>query len=781
MRPWFAKLFRELWARRGPFLAITVTSLLGVMLFAASYDAYRNLEASYQRMFVTLRFADLTVEGGEIDAFVTAARAVHGVTVVTTRSVREVPVEIAGERLVAQLIGVPLGEQPSVNRLLLLDGSYLGATAGGGALVERHLADHFGLAPDDEVRYDTPSGWQTLTVQGVVASAEYVWPARSRQQVFTSPDSFGVLFVPPAVVEAGPRPAARQALVYVDPEVERDVVLDELLGLAETMQAGRALTRAEQPSNELLQEDIQGFGELAVLFPFLFLGAAMVAAFVIITRLVQEQRQTIGTLLASGVRRRAILLHHLGYGFVPAAIGASAGAIAGMLAAAAITRAYTAALDIPITVVALHPATAIGGVALAVVALTLAAAFPAYRAAQLPPAVAMSGGTGRSVGGAASVERLVPILRRLPASVKLVLRSLGRHPGRSFTTAVGVILALLLVMISWGMLDTVQVLLERQFDVIQRHDAEVVPAAGLDAAIAAIGAVEGVAAVEPVVDVEAEAVVGSEHATVGLRAFSGGTRMHRFRTASGELVPLPNDGALVALSLRDRLGLEPGDPLTLRLAGTGAVATVRVEGFVDEPLGTWVYVPQPLLTDAGAPVVPSAALVQLDPTVDPAATLAAIEDLPSVAVVLGTRTLEAQVHDLMSLFDVFVGVMLVLGAILAFALIYAAMSVNVAARTRELATLRTLGVGQGQLALIVAGENLLVAVLSLVPGLPLAHLTAAAFMASFSSPLFSFDLAIRPSTWVVASVSILLAVLASQVPALRSIAKLDLATAVRAG
>lgn len=774
-------LFRELWRRRGPFLAITVTALLGVMLFGASYDAYRNLEASYQQMFVTLRFADLTVEGGDLDGFVARARAVDGVETVATRAVREVPVEVRGKRLIAQLIGVPVGEQPSVNELLVLDGTYLAEGSGQVALIERHLADHFGVGPGDEVRVFTATGWQPLGVLGVVASAEYVWPARSRQQVFTSPDTFGVLFVPPAVVESGPQPATRQALVYLNPGAERSGALEQLQRLASEADAAGVVTRAEQPSNALLQEDIQGFGELAVLFPFLFLGAAMVAAFVIITRLVQEQRQTIGTLLACGVRSRAILLHHLGYGFVPGTIGALVGAISGSLAAAAITRAYTSALDIPITVARFHPATAVGGFVLAVVALTLAAGVPAYRASRIQPAVAMSGGTGPSSGRASLAERVAPILKRLPASLKLVMRSLGRHPGRSLTTALGVILALLMVMISWGMLDTVQVLVDRQFDVIQRHDAEVVPAAGLEAAIAAIDKVVGVGAVEPIVVAEVEASAGGDHANVGVRGFPAGTRMHRFRAPSGELMALPTEGALVAVSLRDRLGLQVGDALTLRLSDVGTDTTVRVQGFVDEPLGTWVYVQQPIETDAGAPIEPSVALVQLDEGADAASTLTAIEHLPSVAVVVGTRTLEAQVRDLMSLFYVFVGVMLALGAVLAFALIYAAMSVNVAARTRELATLRALGVGPWRLALIVAGENLLVAVLSLVPGLPLAYLTAAAFMASFSSPLFRFELAIRPGTWIVACVSVLFAVLASQLPALRSVARLDLATAVRTG
>ena len=53
-------------ARQWPqFLAIVVTIMLGVALFAASYDAYRNLRASYDNLHVELRTADLWITGGD--------------------------------------------------------------------------------------------------------------------------------------------------------------------------------------------------------------------------------------------------------------------------------------------------------------------------------------------------------------------------------------------------------------------------------------------------------------------------------------------------------------------------------------------------------------------------------------------------------------------------------------------------------------------------------------------------------------------------------------------
>ena len=180
MRTLRRKLLRDLGRQRAQAAAIAVTLMLGAALFAASYDAYRNLQASYDRVFEVTDAADLTVVGGRIDAFATAARKVPGVAAVETRFSADVPLEVGGTKLLGRVVG----QTSRVETLLLLDGSR------GGALAERHLADDFDLRPGSTVRALGPNGWHTLRISGVAASAEYLWPARSRQDLLPAPKSF---------------------------------------------------------------------------------------------------------------------------------------------------------------------------------------------------------------------------------------------------------------------------------------------------------------------------------------------------------------------------------------------------------------------------------------------------------------------------------------------------------------------------------------------------------------------------------------------------------------
>jgi putative ABC transport system permease protein len=172
-------------------------------------------------------------------------------------------------------------------------------------------------------------------------------------------------------------------------------------------------------------------------------------------------------------------------------------------------------------------------------------------------------------------------------------------------------------------------------------------------------------------------------------------------------------------------------------------------------------------------------MVRFQPGADRQAVRSRLAAVPGVVAVADTQALADAVDALMALFDVFVGIMLVFGAALAFALIFSTISVTVAERTVELATLRTAGVGQRTIAWLVTAENLLVVGLALVPGLVVARWSAAVFMAAFTSDLFRFDLHVRATTYLMAALAILAVALLSQWPAVRAVGRLDLAATVR--
>jgi putative ABC transport system permease protein len=540
-------------------------------------------------------------------------------------------------------------------------------------------------------------------------------------------------------------------------------------------------TRAEQPSNAALAEDLAGFEELALFFPILFLSAAAMAAYVMITRLVHSQRPQIGILLANGFTKGQVLRHYLGYGIVPGLIGSIPGAITGVLLARVITGLYTGFISVPITVIRFYPSTLVAAIALGLVATLVAAAAPALAASRLSPAESMRGSAPAGRGKASLVERLVPPLRRLPIRWRMTLRGIERNPRRTVYTVIGVVLSLTLVLVSWGMLDTIEHLLNRQFVQIEKEDARVTFTAPVGAAdLAALRNIDGIAAVEPSLELPIAIEANGNRYETFLVALEGDTKMHTFFTGADTTTTLPTDSVLAGIGVADQLNLTAGDPVTVTVGGVNLTLSTHVAEFIDEPLGSMVYISERYAEQlAGVPLPATSALLTYGEGANSSDIRNAIVEMPQVAAFEDAKAIYNMMQDYMALFYVFIGVMLAFGAAMAFALIFNTMSVNIAERSREVATLLAVGTRRRTISRLITTENLLVAAIGIPLGLVIGYLTSAAAMASFQSDMFSFELFVRPTTFVWSALAILIVALISQWPGLRAVGRMDIASVVK--
>jgi putative ABC transport system permease protein len=460
-----------------------------------------------------------------------------------------------------------------------------------------------------------------------------------------------------------------------------------------------------------------------------------------------------------------------------------------MLMGYGITGLYTDALGIPDTVREFHWATPVVGLVFGLLVGTLAALAPTRAASRLSPAEAMRGETPAQAGGSSLVERLVPPVRHLPVRWLMVLRGVGRNPRRSLSTIIGVVLALTLILASWGMIDTVENLLDRNFNEISLEDANVVLNTTVgEPEIALVEATPGVSDAEQVIGVSVSARGPDGTYASQLEVYRADTVVHGFDTAQGGL---PADGVVVGSALGPEIGVSVGDTVELSFPTLGTSFTTPIAGFVDEPLGTLVYMEQGAFQramSAADPPIPPEVLAEpsismvkavFEDGADRAEVIDSVGELEPVAVVVDTRGLYEMFQDFLGFFYAFVGIMLAFGAVMAFALIFNTISVNVAEREGEYATMRANGLSQRKLASLITGENLLLTALGIIPGLIVGYAAAAVFMQSYSSDMFAFNLDMNTSTLVFSSLAMLAVALLSVLPAIRTVRRLDIAKVVR--
>ena len=194
------KLVRDLATSKWLFLAVAAVIFLGVALFGASFLGYRNLKTSYDYTYETLRFADFTVSVAEAPTdSVEDAASVPGVAAVTGRFSTDLALTLPGEesrKVLARVISLPAASRPAVNDVKVEEGSYFDASNASAVLVEKSFAEYHQLHPGDPLFLMSGDTRSVFTVAGVVTSPEYIWPAKSRQELLTTPETFGVVFVP---------------------------------------------------------------------------------------------------------------------------------------------------------------------------------------------------------------------------------------------------------------------------------------------------------------------------------------------------------------------------------------------------------------------------------------------------------------------------------------------------------------------------------------------------------------------------------------------------------
>jgi len=245
---------RDFRAKRAQFIAVLVTISLGVFLYASSWDAYSNLEGSYQGAYDRLHFADMTIVGAD-PRVVGDLEEMPGIAAIEERRQGDIPVRVEEDHVLSgRLVGMPPDEQPSVNQIDIIEGAYLDSDEAEGVVIDTHMADYYELGVGDTVEIFDGFAFRDFDILGIGLSAEYVWNAKSRSQLFVSGEDFGVLYVPEELLEAAsPSAVQEQVLVTYADGTDTDEMDLHVEAQAKRRDSADTITQAHQPSNAALQ------------------------------------------------------------------------------------------------------------------------------------------------------------------------------------------------------------------------------------------------------------------------------------------------------------------------------------------------------------------------------------------------------------------------------------------------------------------------------------------------------------------------------------------------
>jgi putative ABC transport system permease protein len=364
----------------------------------------------------------------------------------------------------------------------------------------------------------------------------------------------------------------------------------------------------------------------------------------------------------------------------------------------------------------------------------------------------------------------------------MILRSVTRWPLRAGLTALGLSLATAVLVSSRFFPDSLDVIVEQAFDLSNRQDA-VVLARG-EAPLAALEEVRrlpGVILAEPQQVAPALIRHGPREKRVAIQADPTGSDLARVVGWDGAAHDAPTGGILLSDRLAEALGAREGEVVEVELlAGRRGTHKVRVAGVLRQFLGLGAYMDLAAL-DAMQHRAPR--ITGVNVTLDPAreaAFHARLKETPGVSGAIMTaqnrRGFEETIGENMLIMS---AVYTTLAVVITLGVAYNQARFQLSERARELAILRILGFGRGDISYVLVGETMLLALVAQPLGWWIGTMVARGLVEGFSSDLYTMPLAISAGTYASSSLIVLGAALGAALLVRRRLDHLDLVAVMK--
>ncbi len=788
MRVLDKKLLRNLWTAKGQAVAVTTVIFLGVASFVCVLSAHRGLRLTRDTYYEQCRLGDFWAPLERAPArVVQKVEALPEILRAQGRIVEEVNLDVQGkvQPCTGRLITLPARQGTAINDIHLVSGRYFSEGVPNEVILSDRFARENRLGIGDRIWATVNDRKQPLRIIGTALSPEYVYMIPSAREFLPDPERFAILWLKQDFAEMalGMQEAVNEVVGFLDPEAPIDASLERIKKILEPYGAVATIHRKDQLSNRYLSEEIKQLGASAGIVPTIFLGIAALILMVMLDRIVQRERGQIGVLKAYGHSNFAIGTHYIKFSLMLSLLGAAGGVLLGNWLARLLMRMYVAFFEFPILRHRFHPDILLLTLTISMVAGVLGASWAVAGVVKIHPAEAVRPPAPKA-GHRIWLESLGPVWGRVSFIGKIILRNIFRYKVRAGLTVFGVMCATTIVLFVRFVGDAMDYLITYQFDTVQKQDVRVdFQVERGKGALLEAGRFPYVRAAEPQLNYPFTFKHAWRKMDTVVTGIVPDAQMLNLESMDGYPIEVGQDGLVIGQHIANKLALLPGDtvimePLFGRVTGeTG----VQVRGVAQQYLGTGAYMNiRALSRILGESFVLNGVLLRTGEDGHRALNKY-LKDVPAVASVEFKRESRQKVEETLAasmaignlVYGIFAGV-------IAFAIIYNTTAVSLTERTRELASLRVLGFTLSEIRRIVFGENVMLAVVGVMLGLPLGTLLCRWLVKAYETDIYRLPFYLSRWAYVSTILSVGVFVFVANLASRRRIARLDMVEVLKA-
>lgn len=463
-------------------------------------------------------------------------------------------------------------------------------------------------------------------------------------------------------------------------------------------------------------------------FPVIFFLVAALISLTTMTRMVEEQRTQIGTLKALGYGKLSIASKYLNYALIATVGGSFAGVLIGeKILPYIIIKAYGIMYHSMSSILRIDYEWkfALMASAAAVVCTLGATIFACYKELVDTPASLMRPPAPKE-GKRVLAERITFLWKHLNFTWKSTLRNLFRYKKRLFMTIFGISGSMALMLVGYGIKDSVGDIVARQYKYLQHYDGMIIDDedASDEEREELLEYLKGNEKLSHFTQIHfTSLVVPRDRSNISayvyvpedLETFTRDITLQDRVTE--EPYQLTDEGAVISEKTASLLGLSVGDMLPMER--DRETFQVKITAITENYMGHYIYMTPKVYEEIfrEKPEFRDIVFTMKPEYLEDAEEVGhEILEFPAALSISYTKSIASQVERMISTLSMVIVVLIISAGMLAFVVLYNLNNINITERQRELATLKVLGFYDQEVSQYVLRENVLLTILSIFAG-----------------------------------------------------------------
>ena len=481
------------------------------------------------------------------------------------------------------------------------------------------------------------------------------------------------------------------------------------------------LNREGHYSSYMYDSTCKQMAAIGYAMPMLFFLVAALVCLTTMTRLVDEQRGQIGIYSALGFTKKQIIGKYVSYAFLAAMIGGILGILLGQaIFPTVIYKTWRLMYDLPQMVLSFP----VPYVAICLLSfLGLMCGVTAYVVANTLKDVPASLMRPKAPKNAREIllEKVSFIWEKLSFTSKITARNLFRYKSRFLMTVIGVAGCTALLVLGWGIKDSISDVIDIQFGEIFAYDYQISLENDhhLEENLSILEKDLNNETVVPFMSYTGKLYFNSRNDTASVIVMEPRNAFVTMdlRSADKKLpIKLNNEGIVVSQKFARNNGIKKGDMVILE-SRNGLKAEVQVSEICEMYFQHYIFMSEAMYQSLFEEEIKDTFIaVKTD---DSESLMKDCGELKDFISVIDFSGMIDQFQTMINALDLIIAVIIITSGSLAFVVLVNLTQVNISERVREIATLKVLGFNEHEVNLYIFKEILLLTLIGGTLGLPL--------------------------------------------------------------